>query len=158
MSDRLIFVVSFITAVLVVAGAFALPELFFFELFKSVIYCVIATMVFFGEDRYSYMLGIVATPLWFIVDIALGGFFSDFGVLADYLRGKPVPALDTPLHGLAMLMGILLVVLSVRAWRKQVSEKFIGKPFGVSVGVSLIYVAVLVGWYYQAFSSVGRMP
>jgi hypothetical protein len=158
MSDRMIFVVAFTTAVLVIAGAFALPELFFFELFKSVIYLVIAVMVFFGEDQYSYMLGMIAPLLWFILDILLGGFSSDLGVLADYFARKETPSLDTPLHGLALLTEALLVIVSARAWRKQVTERFLGKTFGISLVTSLVYIGILTGWYLSAFSSAGRMP
>ncbi len=158
MSDRLIFLVAFTTAVLVVAGAFVLPQLFFFELFKSLIYILIGVMVFFGEDLYSYMLGILAPISWFVLDTVLGGFVSDFKVLGDYLTGQEVPRFDTPLHGLAVVMEILLVILSARAWRKQVTQKFLGKTFGMSLVVSLIYVGVLAGWWVRVFSTGGRVP
>lgn len=158
MSDRGIFVVAFLTVVLIVGGAFALPQLFFFELFKSLIYLLIAVMVFFGEDRYSYMLGIVAPPLWFILSIVLGGFFSEFRVLFGYLKGEGVPPMDTPLHGLAILTQILLIALSVRVWRKQVTEPMFGKTFGTCLAISVFYVGVLAAWYFRVFSAGGRMP
>ncbi len=158
MSDRWIFLVSFLTVVLIVAGAFAVVPLFYFELVKSAMYFAIAVMVFYGEDKYSYMLGIVAPPLWFILDILLGGFFADLGVLRDYLAGKGVPPMDTPLHGIALLTQALLVVLSARAWKKQVSAPWLGKTFGICLGVSVVYCAVLTGWYWYGFASIGRMP
>lgn len=158
MSDRVIFLVAFTTAVLVVAGAFVLPQLFFFELFKSLIYILIGVMVFFGEDQYSYMLGILAPISWFVLDIVLGGFVSDFKVLGDYLTGQEVPRFDTPLHGLAVVMEILLVILSARAWRKQVTQKFLGKTFGMSLVISLIYVGVLAGWWARISSTGSRVP
>jgi hypothetical protein len=159
MSDRGIFVTSFLTVVLVVAGAFVLPQFFFFELVKSLIYVLIAVMVFFGEDRLSYMLGILAPPLWFVLDLVLGGFFADFGVLTDYLSRKDVPEFDTPLHGLALITEMVLVILCVRAWRKQVSGPFFGKTFTISLVISLIYVGVLAGFYVFGIpAGVGRMP
>ena len=66
MSDRGVFLAAFLTLVLVVAGAFAIPELFIYELLTSTIFVVIAVMVFFGEDKFPYMLGMVAPILWFI--------------------------------------------------------------------------------------------
>ena len=151
MSDRGVFVVAFLTVVFIVAGAFALPQFFFFELAKSSIYLAIAVLVFFGDDRYSYMLGIVTPPLWFLADILVGGFFHDFAVLANYLLVKGAPPLDTPLHGLARLAAILVVILSFRAWRKEVPERFLGKTFGVCLGISLVYVGILAVWYSLAF-------
>lgn len=158
MSDRGIFVTALLTAVFIVAGAFVLPQFFYFELAKSTIFIAIAVLVFFGEDRYSYMLAAVATLLWFIVDIVGGIFFQDFGVLFAYLTRRGIPPLSTPLDGFARLMGILLVILAVRAWRKQVPEKFFGKTFGICLVISLIFVGVVAGLYFRALHSGVQGP
>jgi hypothetical protein len=149
MSDRWVFVTAFTTLVLVVAGAFVIPQFFVYELLKSLIYLVIALMVFFGEDKFSYMLGIVVPPLWFILDILLGEFFGDFAVLFGSLTGKPSPPVDTPLHGLALIAEIVLFFLCLRAWRKQVSEKFFGKTFGICLGIAIAYIAILTAWHFH---------
>jgi hypothetical protein len=112
------------------------------------IYLAIALLVFFGEDRFSYMLGMVTPPLWFILAILLGEFFGEFKVLFDALRGRPSPPLDTPLHGLSILLEIVLVIVCYRAWHKQVPEKFIGKTFWISVAVAIAYDAILAGWHF----------
>jgi len=156
MSDRGVFVVAFLTVVLIVAGAFAIPQYFPYELLKSLIYVVIALMVFFGENTYSYMLGIIAPILGILLNLLLGGFFREFAVLWASLTMKPLAALETPLHGLAILTEILLVILCLRAWRKEVTGPFFGKVFGISLVVSLVYVGVLAGWYVFALPATGR--
>jgi hypothetical protein len=133
--------------IVIIAGAFAMPHYFTFELLKSLMYLAIALLVFFGEDRFSYMLGIVTPPLRFILAILLGGFFSEFGVLFGALTGKPSTLLDTPLHGLSILLEVLVIVVCYRAWRKQVTEKFIGKTFWISLVVAVGYDVLLAGWY-----------
>ncbi len=153
MSDRGVFVAAFLTVVLIVAGAFALPQFFFFGLAKSTIYIAIGVLVFFGEDRYSYMLGMVAPPVWFLADIIVGGFLQEFEVLRNYLTLKEIGPLETPLHALARLAGILLVALSYRAWNKEVTEKLFGRTFQISLAVSLAYAAVLAGWYLYGVSA-----
>src|SRR5262245_29205441 len=102
MSDRGVFVVAFTVVVLMWAGAFAIPQFFPFELLKSLIYVAIAIMVFFGENKYSYMLGIVAPVLGWVASIAAGGFFHEFEILFSSIAMKPIPLLETPLHGLAI--------------------------------------------------------
>jgi len=149
MSDRWVFLTAFTTLVLVVAGAFAIPQFFWFELFKSLMYLVIAVMVFTGEDQFSYMLGIVVVPVWFILDILLGEFFGDFGVLFGFLTGKRSPSMDTPLHGLALITQALLFVLCLRVWRKQVTGKLFGKTFGICLGIAIAYVAILAVWRFR---------
>jgi hypothetical protein len=149
MSDRWVFLTAFVTLVLVVAGAFVIPDFFAYELLKSLIYLAIALMVFFGEDRFSYMLGIVVVPLWFILDILLGEFFGDFAILFGSLMLKPSPPMDTPLHGVALITEIVLFFLCLRAWRKQVPEKFFGKTFGICLAIAIAYVVILAGWHFH---------
>jgi hypothetical protein len=147
MSDQRVFTAALLTAVLIVAGAFTLREFFAFELVKSSIYIAIAVLVYYGENQYSFMLGIIAPPLWFIVDILGGIFFRDFQVLYSYLMGKGVAPLETPLDGLARISAAVLMVVSIQAWRREVPGRFISKPFWTSVVVSLVYAAVLMGWH-----------
>ena len=135
MSDRWVFLIAFLTVIVMVAGAFAMPHYFSFEILKSVMYLAISLLVFFGEDRFSYMLGIVTPPLRFI--LAIGS-----------LTGKPTPPMDTPLHGLSILMEILLAVVCYRAWRKQVTGKFLGKTLWICVAVAIGYDVLLAGWYF----------
>ena len=149
MSDRGVFLAAFLTVVLVVASAFAIPERFIYELLTSTIFVVIAVMIFFGEDKFPYMLGMIAPILWMIFSLLSGGFFREFGVLARFLTGRPVGPIDTPLHAFAILTGLALVVLSARAWRKQITEKFIGKTFTTAAVVAVIWVAVLAVWQFR---------
>lgn len=148
MSDRWVFLIAFLTVIVIVAGAFAMPHYFTFELLKSLIYLAVALLVFFGEDRFSYMLGIVTPPLRFILAILLGGFFGEFKVLFNVLTGKGSPLMSTALHGLSILLEIVLVIVCYRAWHKQVIEKFFGKTFWISLAISFGYVAILVGWHF----------
>ena len=147
MSNRWVFLAAFLTTVLIVAGAFSLSQFFFFELAKSVIFMAVAMLVFFNEDRFGYMLGIIFPPLWFLVDILVGVFFSDFAVMFRYLSGKGAGELGTPLDGFARLAAVLLFVTSLRAWKKEVPERFLGKTFWTSLVICLAYVGVLTIWY-----------
>jgi len=153
MSDRGVFLAAFLTLVLVVASAFAIPELFIYELLTSTVFVVIAVMVFFGDDKFPYMLGMVAPILWFIFSLLTGGFISDISALLRFLAGKPSGPLETPLHGFAILAGLALVILSARAWRKQVTEKFLGKTFAIALVVSVVWVGVIAVWQFHSLSA-----
>ncbi len=153
MSDRGVFLAAFLTLVLAVAGAFALPELFIRELLMSAIFVVIAVMVFFGDDKFPYMLGMVAPIIWILFSLLTGGLFSDLAAMFRFLTGKPSAPLETPLHGFAYLTGLLLVIVSYRAWNKQVTDKFFGRIFALSVVISLIWVSVIFFWQFHQFST-----
>ena len=146
MADRGVFVAAFLALVLVVAGAFAIPELFVYHLLTSAIFVVIAVMVFFGEDKFPYMLGMIAPVLWIIFSFLSGGFFRDFAVLFGFLGGKSSGPLDTPLNAFAILAGVAVIVLSLRAWRKEITEKFFGKTFATAMVVAVVWIGVLSVW------------
>jgi hypothetical protein len=73
-----------------------------------------------------------------------------------FLSGKPSGPLETPLHGFAILAGLALIILSARAWRKQITEKFLGKTFAIATVVSLIWVGILYFWQFHQYSAGGR--
>ena len=152
MSDRWVFLAAFLTLVLVVASAFAVPVLFYSELLTSIIFAVVAIMVFFGEDRFPYMLGMVAPVLWFIYAILSGALVGDLTGMFRFLGGKPMGPLETPLHGFAILAGLGLVVFSASAWRKQVTEKFLGKTFALALVVGLIWIGAVAGYQMHALA------
>lgn len=158
MSDRWVFLTAFLSVVLIVAGAFVIPQYFIFELARSSVFVAVAVMVFFGDNKFSFMLGTVAPVLGFILNILLGGFFQEFVTLWEFITLKPLSSADTPLHGLAILIEALLVALCFRAWRKQVPEKFFGKTFGICLAVSIVYIGIVTGVYFKAVPPGAQMP
>lgn len=137
-----------------VAEAFALPQLFFFELAKSSIFITIGVLVFFGENHYAYMLGTVFPPLWFLVDILAGGLTNDFQVLFAYLGGKSIDQGSTPLDGFARMAAMFLFIGSLQAWRREVAGPFWARAFWSCLIVSLAYVGVLAFWHSQLFPAM----
>jgi hypothetical protein len=153
MSDRGVFAASFLTAILIVAGAFVLPQFFFFVLAKSAVFVAIAVMAYFGEDLFTYMLGVVYPLLWFVIDIGVGSFVGDFRALAHFAAWTNASTPESPLIGLARLAAIVLVIASYRAWRKEVRERFWGRTFVVCLLISLAYAALLAAWYSRIAAS-----
>lgn len=152
MSDRGVFVTAFLTLVLIVASAFALPQLFIYELLTSTIFVVISVMVFFGDDKFPYMLGIIAPLIWFVFSFLTGGFISHMATLVSFLSGKPSGPLETPLHGFSILAAIALLATSAHAWRKQVTDRFLGKTFAGALVLSLVWVGAVAAWQVHALS------
>ena len=73
MSDRTVFASAFLVASLSLFGAFTIGQLFFFHFYEALIYVAIAIMVFYGENRYSYMLGIFVPGLSLLRGLIMGG-------------------------------------------------------------------------------------
>ncbi|MBI4164643.1 MAG: hypothetical protein HY508_02795 [Acidobacteria bacterium] len=152
MSDRGVFVVAFTTLVLIGGGAFAIPQFFPYELLRSLIYVAIVILVFFGENQYSYMLGIVSPVVGWIATILAGGFINDFKVLFASIAMKPIGPLDTPLHGLALITQALLAILCWRAWNKEVPLPFLGKIFGVCLAIAVGHALIVFLYFVKLVS------
>jgi hypothetical protein len=152
MSDRGVFVVAFTTVVLIGGGAFAVPQFFPFELIRSLIFVAIAILVFFGENKYSYMLGILSPIVSWIATIIWGDILHEFHVLFASIAMKPVGALETPLHGLALISQALLAVLSWRAWRKEVPLPLIGKEFWICLAIAVAHALVVFLYFVKLVS------
>ncbi|MGH9400984.1 MAG: hypothetical protein ACRD2P_02625 [Terriglobia bacterium] len=147
MSDRGIFALSFATAVFILAGSYFQPQLLRLDTAQSTIFIAIAALVYFGENRYSYMLGTVCPPLWYLVEIFAGTWVYDFRMVFNFFRGTSNLPLDKPLDVLAWLAAAVLCFRSLSAWRREVPEHFVGKPFWVCLLISLAYIGVLSLWY-----------
>jgi len=152
MSDRGVFVVAFTTVVLIGGGAFAIPQFFPFELLRSLIFVAIAIMVFFGENQYSYMLGILSPVVSWIGTIVTGGFLNEFKVLFASIAMKPIGSLETPLHGLTLIAQALLAVLCWRAWSKEVPQPFLGKVFGTCLAIAVGHALAVFLYFVKIVS------
>lgn len=152
MSDRSVFVVAFTTVVLIGGSAFAIPQFFPFELLRSLIFVAIAMMVFFGENQYSYMLGILSPAVGWLAAILAGGFVRDFEVLFASIAMKPIGSLETPLRGLVLITQGLLAVLCWRAWNKEVPLPFIGKAFWTCLAIAVGHAAVVFLYFVKLVS------
>jgi hypothetical protein len=150
MSDRYVFITAFLTVVLIVGSAFTVPTMFWLQLLESSMFLLISLLVFFGEDKFSYMLGMMVPVLWYVVDALLGRLRSDFGTLLRWVGARGLGTSESPLYGLAMLTQIVLVLVSARVWRKQVTEKFFGKTFGLCLIISAVYFGLIAAWYFRS--------
>src|SRR5713226_3186808 len=48
------------------------PEFFLLHLYQSLIYLVIVLLLFYFEDRWAYMIGILAPAVWLLLNYATG--------------------------------------------------------------------------------------
>jgi hypothetical protein len=122
-------------------------QFFLFHFYESLIYLFIVLMLFYLEDRWAYMMGIVAPAAW----LALMGIWSGFEGLPRQV------SLAADLHGPSFAIGLLttfvlvfsivLIVCCVNRWRREFTGLHKGwSTFLVSLGVVAVYYAVLVIW------------
>lgn len=147
MTDRGTFALSIAAALVVLAGANFQPQFFHIDAIQSSMFIAIAALAYFGENRARAALGLLCPPLWFAVEILVGVWRYDFGIVFNYLRGTSNLPLDKPLNVLAWIAAAILCARSLRAWRKQTPKHSFDKTFWICLAFSLVWAAVMTLWY-----------
>ena len=125
------------------------PGLFLVHFYEGIVYIAIIVMLFYMEDRWAYMIGILTSAAWLVLAYVLGIFGASFRELS----GLEIPVSRTHLVALVALITALIAVLMIavcgRHWMKEYSG--LGKTrstFFVSLGYVAVYYAVLGRFFW----------
>lgn len=122
-------------------------QFFLIHFYESLIYLAIVLMLFYFEDRWAYMMGIVAPTTWLVLTLA----WSSSRGLAHNISTVFAPSnaffATGVLTTLALVLSVALIGMCAYRWRRE----FSGLPKGwntllVSALVVAAYYAVLVLW------------
>ena len=126
------------------------PNFFLMHLYQSILYIAILVMLFYMEDRWAYMIGMLASVVWL-------GLAYESGILRSgvhQLSELRTAGLTANLVGMTALTTALLAVLMIafcgRHWMKEYSG--LGKArstFFVSLGVVAVYYGVLLRFFWE---------
>ncbi|HKV23893.1 MAG TPA: hypothetical protein VJN93_04820 [Candidatus Acidoferrum sp.] len=128
------------------------PNFFLLHLYQSILYIAILVMLFYMEDRWAYMIGMLASFVWLGMAYATGML----GGAAGQLFGRSASgSTETPvgiLTFLTALIAVLMIVFCARHWKKEYSG--LGKTLStllVSSGIVAVYYAILILWFWNLF-------
>lgn len=126
------------------------PEFFLLHFYQSLIYLVIVLMLFFFEDRYAYMLGIIAPCVWLVMTYA-SGLLGGAARQAARLMHAQRPSNEISLMaGITAVLSVAMIIFCAYRWRREFSGLGKGKvTFFVSFGIVLVYYAILVAWFWH---------
>ena len=126
------------------------PNFFLVHLYQSILYIAILVMLFYMEDRWAYMIGMLASVVWLGMAYATGILGSAAKNLVELRPNN----LNTNLVSLiaigTALLAVLMAALCARHWSKEYSG--LGKTrstFLVSLGVVAVYYAILIAFFWQ---------
>jgi len=127
------------------------PNFFLLHLYQSILYIAILVMLFYMEDRWAYMIGMLASAVWLGMAFATGMLGS--AVQQFVLRTKGSSATGVGwLTLLIALIAVLMIALCGRHWKKEYAG--LGKTlatFAWSLGVVAVYYGVLIFWFWNMF-------
>lgn len=126
------------------------------HLYQSLIYLAIILMLFYFEDRYAYMLGMLSPAVWLLLAYAiglLGGAKRQFALL---LRGHRATNEVSLLAGLISLFCVLMILFCAQRWRRQYAGLGKGlRTFLTSCVVVVVYYGILIIWFWRL---IPRLP
>ena len=126
------------------------PRFFLIHLYQSILYIAIWVLLFYMEDRWAYMIGMLASVVWLGLAYVAGILSRGF----DLLRGLGTGGLTADPVGLialtTTLLSVLMIVFCGRHWMKEYSG--LGKTrstFLVSFGIVGVYYGILLHWFWD---------
>jgi hypothetical protein len=123
------------------------PQFFLIHFYESVIYLAIVLMLFYFEDRFAYMMGIVAPAAWLMLTSAwssVPGFAHNISLaISPSSSFFPTGLLTT----LAMVLSMALIGMCAHGWHREFRGLHKGwSTLLVSMAVVAAYYAVVVLW------------
>jgi hypothetical protein len=126
-------------------------QFFLIHFYESLIYLVILLMLFYFEDRWAYMLGIVAPAGWLFLTFVTGGF-GEFDRQIIRLTHAEAPDYTASfLGGIISVLSVAMVAFCALRWKREFAGTGKGlSTFLVSFGIVAAYDLVMVFWFWQA--------
>lgn len=122
-------------------------QFFLIHFYESLIYLIIVLMLFYLEDRWAYMMGIVAPAAW----LTLAGLWGGLSSLPRRISPAFHPGNSFFPDGLltifVILLSISMIVCCANRWRHEFAGLGKGRStLMVAIGVVAAYYAILVLW------------
>jgi hypothetical protein len=126
------------------------PAFFLVHLYQSILYIAILVMLFYMEDRWAYMIGMLASVFWLAMAYATGILGSSVQQLFEPRSTNFNGALVSAIALTTGLIAALMFSLCARHWKKEYAG--LGKTrntFLVSLGVVAVYYGLLIALFWQ---------
>ena len=126
------------------------PDFFLLHFYQTIVYLAILIMLFFMEDRWAYMIGMVAPASWLLMTFASGLLGGAARQLLRLGQGHAIANPVSFLAAVSAVLSLLMVAACARRWWKE----YVGlgqslSTFAVSLGIVAVYYGILVAWFWH---------
>jgi len=126
------------------------PNFFLVHLYQSILYIAILVMLFYMEDRWAYMIAILASVVWLGMAYATGILGSALRQMGE-LRGGTATANAVGFIALSTaLIAVLMTVFAGKHWQAEYAGRGKGRStFLVSLGIVAVYYGILITLFWE---------
>jgi hypothetical protein len=129
------------------------PQFFLLHLYQSLIYMVIILMLFYLEDHWAYMLGMLAPAVWLVLMFSTGMLRAGGRELTQLLRFSGVDNTVSLMAGVTAILSVLMIVLCAYRWKREYAGTGqTASTLIISALIVVIYYGILVFWF------IGHIP
>lgn len=126
------------------------PNFFHLHLLQSAIYLIVILMLFYFEDHWAYMVGMIAPAVWLVLAFGLGTLSGGVRLVGLLVSGRTAVDRISVLDFVTAGFCVLMIVFSARHWRREYAGSGKGMPtFLVSLAGVGIYYAILIYLYWK---------
>ena len=131
------------------------PDFFMLHLYQTIIYEAILLMLFYTEDRWAYMIGILAPAAWLVLAYESGLLGAALRQLFRLTQAQAVTNQVSLVAGIVALLSLLMIGFCAYRWKRHYSG--LGKgvsTFLISLGIVVVYYGILVVWFWNRLPRV----
>lgn len=131
------------------------PAFFLLHFYQTIIFLAILILLFYMEDRWAYMMGILAPAAWLVMSFMTGLLGAAGRQLAHLGSGAGITNAVSFLAALTAILSVLMIGLCARRWIREYAGlgKFLS-TFAASFGIIAIYYGLLVVWFWSMIPPV----
>lgn len=127
------------------------PQFFLLHFYQSLIFLVIILMLFYFEDHWAYMLGMLAPAAWLLLTFSTGLLGGGWRQISRILHAQTPNNIVSLMAGITAILAIAMIAICAYRWKREFSGLGMGlRTFAWSLGVVIVYYGVLVGWFWHS--------
>lgn len=127
------------------------PQFFLLHFYQSLIFLVIILMLFYFEDHWAYMLGMMAPAVWLLLTFSTGLLGGAARQVSHILHARTPDNAVSMLAAITAVLSVAMISICAYRWKREFAGLGMGRStFLWSLAVVIIYYGVLVGWFWQS--------
>jgi hypothetical protein len=126
------------------------PDFFLIHFYQTTIYLALLILLFYMQDRWAFMIGMLAPAAWLVMAFATGMLGAAVRQLFRVSEGAGMTNLISLIAGVTAFLSLLMIAACSRHWFREYAG--LGKSlntFAVSFGIVVVYYTILVTWFWH---------